>query len=41
MIEIRRQWTQVEDIFHEFGPVAAQPVRRGTVAAVLRNPPKA
>ncbi|MCX7274705.1 MAG: amino acid synthesis family protein [Burkholderiales bacterium] len=38
MIEIRRQWTQVEDIFHEFGPVAAQPVRRGTVAAVLRNP---
>lgn len=38
MIEIRRLWTQVEDIFHEFGPVAAQPVRRGTVAAVLRNP---
>jgi hypothetical protein len=38
MIEIRRQWTQVEDIFHEFGPAAAQPVRRGTVAAVLRNP---
>lgn len=38
MIEIRRLWTQVEDIFHEFGPVASQPVRRGTVAAVLRNP---
>ena len=38
MIEIRRLWTQVEDIFHEFGPLAAQPVRRGTVAAVLRNP---
>jgi len=38
MIEIRRILTQVEDIHHEFGPSAAQPLRRGAIAAVLRNP---
>ncbi|HSV53337.1 MAG TPA: amino acid synthesis family protein [Burkholderiaceae bacterium] len=38
MIEIRRVFTQVEDIFHEFGPVAQQPLRRGAIGAVLRNP---
>lgn len=38
MIEIRRTYTHVEDIFHEFGPVAAQPLRRGYIAAVLTNP---
>ena len=38
MIEIRRTHTHVEDIFHEFGPVAAQPLRRGFIAAVLTNP---
>ena len=38
MIEIRRILTQVEDIHHEFGPVAAQPLRRGAIAAVLTNP---
>jgi len=38
MIEIRRVLTQVEDIFHEFGPPPAMPLRRGVVAAVLRNP---
>ena len=38
MIEIRRVHTHVEDIHHEFGPVAAQPLRRGAIAAVLRNP---
>jgi len=38
MIEIRRVFTQVEDIFHEFGPPAAQPLRRGAIVAVLRNP---
>ena len=37
-IEIRRVLTQVEDIFHEGGPRAAQPLRRGVVAAVLTNP---
>ena len=38
MIEIRRVFTQVEDIFHEFGPPPAQPLRRGAIVAVLRNP---
>jgi Amino acid synthesis len=38
MIEIRRVFTQVEDIHHEFGPPAAVPLRRGAIAAVLRNP---
>jgi hypothetical protein len=38
MIEIREIFTQVEEIFHEFGPPAAQPLRRGAVAAVLTNP---
>ena len=38
MIEIRRVFTQVEDIHHEFGPVAAEPLRRGAIGAVLTNP---
>jgi hypothetical protein len=38
MIEIRRTLTSVEDIHHEFGPVAATPLRRGSIAAVLTNP---
>jgi hypothetical protein len=38
MIEIRRMFTQVEDIFHEFGPRAAKPPRRGAIAAILTNP---
>jgi hypothetical protein len=38
MIEIRRIHSHVEDIHHEFGPVAATPLRRGAIAAVLANP---
>ena len=38
MIEIRRVFTHVEDIHHEFGPVAAVPLRRGAIGAVLTNP---
>jgi hypothetical protein len=38
MIEIREIFTQVEDIFHEFGPPASRRVRRGSVCAVLANP---
>ena len=38
MIQIRRIFTQVEDIFHEFGPPAAVPLRRGAIGAVLTNP---
>ena len=38
MIEVRRVVTQVEDIFHEFGPPPAEPPRRGSIAVVLANP---
>ena len=38
MIEIRRLLTHVEDIYHEFGPAAAVPLRRGAIAVVLANP---
>jgi len=38
MIEIRRIFTHVEQIHHEFGPVAATPLVRGAIAAVLANP---
>ncbi len=38
MTGIRRVFTQVEDIFHEFGPPPAQPLRRGVAVAVIRNP---
>lgn len=38
MIEIRRVFTQVEEIFHEFGPPPAQPLLRGAIGAVLTNP---
>jgi len=38
VIEIRRVFTQVEDIFHEFGPPADVPLRRGAIGAVLTNP---
>jgi hypothetical protein len=38
LIDIRRVFTQVEDIYHEGGPRADQPLRRGAIAAVLTNP---
>lgn len=38
MIEIRRIFTHVEQIQHEFGPVAATPLLRGAIAVVLTNP---
>jgi hypothetical protein len=38
MIQIRRIFTQVEEIFHEFGPPGARPLKRGAVAALLGNP---
>lgn len=38
MIQIRKTHTHVEDIFHEFGPRAERPLRRGFIAAVLTNP---
>jgi hypothetical protein len=38
MIEIRRVFRHVEDIYHEFGPVADHPLRRGYIAGILTNP---
>lgn len=38
MIDIRRIWTQVETIHHEFGPRPPRPQRRGAILAVLTNP---
>ncbi|MDB5770216.1 MAG: hypothetical protein V7606_4620 [Burkholderiales bacterium] len=38
LIEVRRVYTQVETIYHEFGPVADKPLLKGAVAAVLKNP---
>jgi hypothetical protein len=38
MITIRRLFTHIEDIFHEFGPVVPKPLRRGAIAAVMTNP---
>ena len=38
MIEIRRVFTHVEQIHHEFGPVAAQPLLRGAIGVVMTNP---
>ncbi len=38
LIEIRRTFTHVEEIHHEFGPVAAVPLLRGAIAVVMANP---
>ncbi len=38
LIQIRRVFTHVETILHEFGPAPATPQIRGAVAAVLTNP---
>lgn len=38
LIDVRRVFTQMEEIHHEFGPPAAVPLVRGAIAAVLRNP---
>lgn len=38
MIEIRRVFTHVEHIHHEFGPRADTPLVRGAIGAVLTNP---
>ncbi len=38
MIDIRRIFTHVEQIYHEFGPPAATPLLRGAIGVVLTNP---
>jgi hypothetical protein len=38
MIELRRTFLHLEEVFHEFGPASGIPLRRGAAAAVIRNP---
>ena len=38
MIDIRRIFTHVESIAHEFGPPPAQPLLRGAIGIVMTNP---
>ncbi|MBX6320964.1 MAG: amino acid synthesis family protein, partial [Rhodospirillaceae bacterium] len=37
-VHVRKMLTVVEEVFHEGGPRAAAPLRRGAVLAVIRNP---
>lgn len=37
-VEVRKVVITTEEIFHEGGPVAAQPLRRGSILALIRNP---
>jgi Amino acid synthesis len=37
-VSVRKTVAYVEDIFHEGGPEADRPLRRGAIAAVIRNP---
>jgi hypothetical protein len=37
-VRVRKKITVVEEIFHEGGPAAATPLRRGAVLAVIHNP---
>src|SRR5262245_2412717 len=37
-VEIRKFVTQVEEIWHEGGPRADNPAKRGAIAAVIANP---
>lgn len=37
-VEIRKVVVTTEEIFHEGGPVADKPLRRGSIVAVIRNP---
>jgi hypothetical protein len=37
-VKVRKIVTQVEDVLHEGGPVAASPYRRAAVTAVIENP---
>lgn len=37
-VEVRKRVTLVEEIFHEGGPAAAKPHKRGAALAVVKNP---
>jgi hypothetical protein len=38
MIELRRVFTHLEVIYHEFGPPPAKPLRRAAAVAIISNP---
>src|SRR5580704_18899191 len=38
LVELRKRAIQIEDIYHEGGPVAAKPYRRAAILSVIRNP---
>jgi hypothetical protein len=37
-VQVRKQLTTVEEIFHEGGPVSSTPLRRAAALAVIQNP---
>ncbi|TIU47958.1 MAG: amino acid synthesis family protein, partial [Mesorhizobium sp.] len=37
-VVVRKFLVQVEEIFHEGGPLAARPPKRGAIVAVIANP---
>lgn len=37
-VVIRKMLISIEEVFHEGGPVAAKPLKRGAILAVVRNP---
>lgn len=37
-VEIRKQVLVIEDIFHEGGPAARKPLKRGAILSVIKNP---
>ncbi|RFB81194.1 amino acid synthesis family protein [Methylovirgula sp. 4M-Z18] len=37
-VEVRKQIVTVEEIYHEGGPVARVPLKRGAILSVIRNP---
>ena len=37
-VVVRKQLVSVEEVFHEGGPVAATPLKRGAIVTVLANP---
>lgn len=37
-VVVRKSFVSVEEIFHEGGPVAAKPLKRAVILAVIRNP---
>ncbi|GLQ06634.1 amino acid synthesis family protein [Sneathiella chinensis] len=38
LVKVRKISTQVEEVYHEGGPVRAEPVLKGSIVAVVENP---